>query len=101
MGADVVAKSILRQDMDTCYLCGSCGWLETHHIFGGNPNRKISDKHGFTVRLCPRCHRAGRDSVHNARNQGKDLFLKQTCQRAYEEAHTREEFIALIGKSYL
>lgn len=96
-----MAKSILQNNTDSCFFCGAYDWTETHHIFNGNPNRKISDKHGFTVRLCARCHRVGKDSVHNARNTGKDLFLKQECQKAYEENHTREEFIALIGKNYL
>lgn len=101
MGANVMAKSILQKDDGRCFFCGAYDWTEIHHIYNGNPNRKISDKHGFTVRLCGRCHRVGRDSVHNERNRGKDLYLKQQCQMAYEKSHSREEFIALIGKNYL
>jgi hypothetical protein len=28
-------------------------------------------------------------------------MLKQHCQMAYEKEHTREDFMALIGKNYL
>jgi hypothetical protein len=40
-------------------------------------------------------------AVHNNPNNGYDLLLKQLCQRAYEEANSRDNFIALIGRSYL
>lgn len=64
-----MAKSILQKD------------LETHHIYNGNPNRKISDKHGFMVSIWPLCHRVRKHSVHNNRNDGKGLFLKQEYQK--------------------
>ena len=38
-------------------------------------------------------------SVHNDREM--DLILKRRYQEEYEKNHTREEFIKLIGKSYL
>ena len=34
-------------------------------------------------------------------NSELDLHLKQECQRKFEETHTREEFIALIGQNFL
>ena len=37
--------------------------------------------------------------MHNDRDL--DLRLKQTCQLAYEETHSREEFRAMMGKSWL
>ncbi len=94
-----MAKSILQSNTDQCYFCGSYDWIEEHHIFGGNPNRKISDKNGFVVRLCHWCHNEPPNGVHH--NKVHDLFLKQQCQTAYEAKHSREEFVALIGKSYL
>ena len=30
-----------------------------------------------------------------------DLRVKRLCQKKFEETHTREEFIALIGRNYL
>ena len=92
-------KSILHSS-DRCFLCGERGQLEEHHIFFGNPGRKISEKHGFKIRLCPYCHRLNPNAPH--RNRTTDLELKRICQKAYEEqGNTREEFIALIGRNYL
>ena len=92
-------KSILHSS-DRCFLCGERGQLEEHHIFFGNPGRKISEKHGFKIRLCPSCHRLSPNAPH--RNRTTDLELKRICQKAYEEqGNTREEFIALIGRNYL
>lgn len=34
-------------------------------------------------------------------NKEMDLELKRVYQKEYEKTHTREEFIKLIGKSYL
>lgn len=88
------------QKTEQCYFCGSRYNLETHHIFFGNPGRKISDKNGFTVRLCADCHKWNRLSPH--RNRKTDLVLKKTCQQAYEaQGHSREEFIKLVGRNYL
>lgn len=38
-----------------------------------------------------------RDVMGNARN----YLIQRDCQRAYEQTHTREEFMALIRRSYL
>ena len=34
-------------------------------------------------------------------NNDLDLRLKRECQEKFEETHTRQEFIKLIGKNYL
>ena len=89
-------KSILQTER-TCLICGS-PQTETHHVFFGTSNRKISDREGFIAFLCPEHHR-GEYSPHHDRQI--DLWLKKRCQAVYEETHTRQEFMALIGKSYL
>ena len=89
--------SILQNER-CCFLCGSTVWLEEHHIFGG-ARRKISEKHGFKVYLCHYCHNAPPLGVHH--NKERRLFLQEQCQKKYEETHSREEFMALIGKNYL
>ena len=92
-------QSIIQQT-EQCYFCGSRYRLETHHIFFGNPGRRISDENGFTVRLCADCHKWNDNSPH--RNREKDLELKARCQSEYEaRGHSREEFIKLIGRNYL
>lgn len=91
-------KSIMQTEK-RCYLTGAEGIpLHKHHIYGG-PNRRISEANGFWIYLIPRLHNMSNDGVHF--NAGLDLKLKQECQLKYEETHTREEFMELIGRSYL
>lgn len=90
-------KSIL-QDEKKCYITGRTGRLHLHHIYFG-ANRKISDKNGFTIWLIPELHNMSNQGIHF--NRDFDLAIKRDCQRKFEENHTREEFIKLIGKNYL
>lgn len=92
-----MAKSILS-DEHRCFMCGSYAFLERHHIFGG-ASRKVSEREGFTVYLCHFCHNEPPNGVHhNRRNMD---WLRAKCQAKFEETHTREEFMRLIGRSYL
>lgn len=83
---------------DTCYVCGK-KQTEIHHIYFGS-NRRISDKYGFTVRLCPEHHR-GTNGVHGMNGHSLDMRLKMEQQEQYELNKSREDFIKLIGRSYL
>lgn len=92
-----MAKSVII-DSEYCAVCGK-HYTEEHHIFFGTANRKISDKYGYVVRLCPEHHR-GNTGVHFDR--GLDLHFKRLAQKHYEENHgSREDFIALFGRNYL
>lgn len=94
-----MAKSIM-QLQKCCWLCETPLDLHFHHIFFGTAKRKISDKQGFTVWLCANHHNMSGYSVHH--NRELDLRLKRACQLKYESmGHSREEFIKLIGRSYL
>lgn len=86
------------QTKKECYFCGLTGGLHNHHVYGGR-NRTISDINGFTVYLCPEHHNMSKDSVHMSEKRA--LILKRNCQKEYEKTHTREQFIALIGRNYL
>lgn len=92
-------KSILQNRKES-YISGSTYNLEEHHIFFGTANRKISEKQGFKVWLTAEEHR-GTYGVHGKFGRNLDIRLKQDAQIKYEETHTREEFIKLIGKGYL
>lgn len=92
-------KSILQTEKK-CFITGSTYNLHFHHIFAGS-RRKISDREGFTVWLTGRLHNQSEDGVHGKNGHELDLYLKQACQRKYEETHSREEFMNLIGKNYL
>ena len=91
-------KSILQTNKE-CYVCKTTYNLHLHHIYFG-PNRKVSDKNGFVVYLC-QYHHEGTYGVHGKYGNELNGKLKQECQRKYEEKHSRDEFINLIGKSYL
>ena len=94
--AEDMPKSIIQKEQ-CCYLCGTTLLLEEHHIFGGS-NRKLSEKYGLKVYLCANCHR-GSTGVHF--NKKLMNMLHKIGQRAFELAHSREEFIELFGKNYL
>ena len=75
-------------------ICENCGKfskrLDPHEIYGGS-NRKRSIKHKFVKLLCRECHS----------NEKVIAQLRIDTQKEYEKTYSREEFIRLIGKSYL
>lgn len=93
-----VKQNKLERDRDKnliksgkCEYCGKlCGKLDPHEVYGGS-NRKRSIKYGFVKLLCRQCH--------NNENIIRDL--RKRTQKEYEKTHTREEFIQIVGKSYL
>ena len=89
--------SILN-NLDKCFFCGKPAQC-CHEVYFGLANRKISIENGFCVGLCHYHHNMSNISVHYDRKM--DLKLKQIYQKEYEKNHTRNEFIKLIGKSYL
>ena len=64
--------------------------LDPHEVYGGS-NRQRSMKNGFVKLLCDKCHS----------NEKKIMQLRKDVQKEYEKTHTRDEFIKLIGKSYI
>jgi len=89
-------KSIMQTEK-RCYICTTMLNLHKHHIFQGK-NRKTSENNGFTVYLCGEHHNMSDNSVHF--NHNMDRKIKEECQKVYELRHTREEFMALIGRNY-
>lgn len=94
-----MSKSILQPDGERrCFLCGRQHGLEKHHIYGGIGRRKISEAYGFWVYLCAACHRGPNGAQYS---KASEDILKQLCQEEFEKNHNRDEFRALIGKSYI
>ena len=98
--------SILHRKDGTCYLCVRLHgdyrchpMVHEHHIYGGTANRSISEAAGLKVYLCPEHHELGMEAVH--KNYEYMRLIQKDGQRAYEQTHTREDFMALIGRSYL
>lgn len=103
-------RSIMQQNKEICYLCGKGPYwtdnkiidsLEEHHVFEGNPKRKLSEKYGLKVYLHGiKCHREGKDSVH--KNRAVRMALQAHAQQCFEQVHgTREDFMKIFGKNYL
>ena len=90
-------KSILQTEKE-CFVCKTTYGLEEHHCIGGTANRKQSEKYGLKVWLCHEHHR-GNTGVHF--NKELDLKIKKIAQSTFECEHTREEFRAIFGKSWL
>ena len=96
--AETMRKSILTDDLETSIISGSPAEC-IHHIYGGYGRRKISEKYGFIIPLTNREHNMSDQGIHF--NHELDLFWKRKCQAKFEETHSREEFIRLVGRNYL
>lgn len=86
--------SIFTSNLSICFMCDLEGKKvaksDLHEVYGGS-NRQRSIKNGLVVPLCRECHQ----------NEETILKLRKICQEIYELNHTREDFIKLVGKSYL
>ena len=97
-------KSIMQSNKE-CYLCrkmfGICNerGLHEHHIYEEYGRRRQSEAIGAKVWLCAKHHNMSDYGIHF--NKEEDMELKRACQRKFEETHTREEFMELIGRNYL
>lgn len=101
-------KSIMDTEDGKCYLCGRITGTETHHIFSGTANRKLSDADGLTVELCHLCHYR----VHNGKQAPMLRYmLHLEGQTRYEEHYgpdlqaqgidPHEHFRRRYGRNYL
>lgn len=82
-------KDIVKEGI--CEVCGKYSKrLDPHEVYGGS-NRKRSIKSRFVKLICPRCH--SNEAIINQ--------LRIDTQKEYMKTHTKEEFINLIGKSYI
>lgn len=82
-----------------CYLCQRDGnsseqFCHKHHVYEGR-NRQASERAGFVMYLCPRHHA----EIH--KNYKLMEWAHKQTQRDYEQTHTREEFMKIIGRNYL
>lgn len=97
--------SILHKKDGTCYLCMRLHenytvyqMVHEHHVYPGR-NRQVSEANGFKVYLCVRHHGYSREAVHE--NHEYMRLIQMDCQRQYERTHTRQQFMQLIGQSFL
>lgn len=89
--------SIMQRDKYS-YFSGATTGLEKHHIYFGNPLRKLSDQYGCWVWLTSEEHR-GNNGPHMCRET--DLRLKRECQEEFEALYGHEKFMEVFGRNYL
>lgn len=87
----------MAREKSECYYCGRWDDIEVHHVFGGVANRRMSEKYGLKVDLCPACHR----KAHSWQGEEMRQELHEEFQDKFEREHSRKEFIELFGRSYL
>lgn len=93
----------------SCYLCmkfnnvfeQTDSPLQEHHVVFGSANRKLSEKYGLKVYLCPWHHLAtgGPDAVH--RNKNTKLYLCKEAQKSFEREYPTLSFREIFGINYL
>lgn len=91
-------KSIMS-DKKECFITGRTDNLHRHHVYAGNPNRKISEKWGCWCYLTGEYHNQSNKGVHF--DKDLDMKLKVECQRRFEEAYPEASFLKVFGRNYL
>lgn len=88
-------KSVIQDDFQDRLLTGM---FCIHHVFDGTGRRRKCEKYGFLVAITPEAHAL----IHAHPLSGYDLYLKQECQKYWEEnIGTRQEFIKEFRRSFL
>jgi hypothetical protein len=91
-------KSIMQMDQEICFICKGRA-TEEHHAIHGTANRKLSEKYGLKVYLCPYCHRVGKQAVH--KNAETDERVKREAQKSFTEQYPDLDFLKIFGRNYL
>lgn len=92
-----MSKSIMQSEKES-YFSKYTQELERHHIFFGNPGRRLSEQYGCWVWLTGEEHR-GRRGPHM--NYSVNLRLKRECQVKFESIHGHEKFMEVFGRNYI
>jgi hypothetical protein len=92
----VEIKSILTNDFDHCFICGSPN-PQWHHIMNG-ANKTKSEKYGLLVPLCM-THHTGMFGVHTDPERMRNM--RKAGQRRFEELYGHDKWMEVFGKNYL
>lgn len=88
----------IMQTEKKCALCETELRLEKHHVMHGTANRRLAEKYGLWIWLCPEHHRGQMSPHHNA---NIDQAFKMAAQKAFEEYYSHEEWMEAFGRNYL
>lgn len=89
----------MQNDKTKCLICQRYGHLEEHHAMFGTANRRLSEKYGLKVYLCPECHRTGHHAVHRDAEEAERL--KAFAQSCFELHYPDLNFLEIFGRNYL
>lgn len=92
--------TIITNNHDRCFICGSYRWIEWHHIFGA-ADRKKSTEYGLVVPLCRYCHNEPPNGVHfnKAIRRKLQAYAQKKAMKHY--GWSIEDFRAVFGRNYL
>ena len=92
---------ITGNEKGKCFICGRHMPTESHHIFFGAANRKLSEKFGLKVDLCHECHNEPPNGVHFSNIQCR--FLQKIAQSEAMRYYgwSKDEFMQIFGRNYI
>ena len=92
---------ITGNEKGKCFICGRHMPTESHHIFFGTANRKLSEKLGLKVDLCHECHNEPPNGVHFSNIQCR--FLQKIAQSEAMRYYgwSKDEFMQIFGRNYI
>ena len=104
-------RSIMTNNLNECYYCGTTESVELHHCIHGNKkNRDLATTYHLLIGICSQCHR-GIDGIHGKYGKEKDLKLQAEAQDVWEKRRVRkgrskpesvrQEWIDIFGKDYI
>lgn len=87
---------MMNLEVEKCYICGKEGPTEAHHCLHGSANRRLAERDGLIVNLCPECHRR----LHE-KGTGDDTLM-EAGQLAWENYNLSDtaHFMARYGKNF-
>lgn len=104
-------RSIMTDNLEQCYYCGTTDNVELHHCIHGNKhNRSLATTYHLLIGICSECHR-GVNGIHGKYGKEKDLKLQAEAQQTWENRRVRKgksapdkvrsEWINIFGKDYI
>lgn len=104
-------RSIMTDNLNECYYCGTTENVELHHCIHGNKElRSLSTSAHLIIPCCSTCHR-GMNGIHGKYGKEKDLRLQALAQEMWEKRRVkkkkstpdtvRSEWINIFGKDFI
>lgn len=104
-------RSIMTDDLEHCYFCGTDENVELHHcIHGSKEMRRLSTAAHILIPCCSACHR-GLNGIHGKYGKEKDLKLQALAQEIWENRRikkgkstqetARDDWIRMFHKDYI